>query len=72
MTVEESVMKCLGDALEIESSSIDYQLNPVEDLGMDSVSIIEFILNIEEQFDISFSDFATLSEHMETVGMMVT
>ncbi len=41
-------------------------LAETEELEMDSTDVLEFILAVEDEFEIQYDDFAELSLHMKT------
>ncbi len=43
-------------------------LEETEELELESVDILEFVLGVEDEFGIEYDDFAELSLHMETLG----
>lgn len=47
------------------------EMELVDELEMDSIKILEFVLAIENNFNIEFNEFSELSQHMVTVGEMV-
>ena len=54
------------DRLNVEEDQIKPEASFVEDLGADSLDIVELIMGIEEEFDIEIPDDA--AEHIQTVG----
>jgi acyl carrier protein len=54
--VFEKVRKILADQLEVEESSVSIDSNLVEDLGADSLDIVELIMDLEQEFEISIPD----------------
>ena len=54
------------DRLNVEEEQIKPEASFVEDLGADSLDIVELIMGIEEEFDIEIPDDA--AEHIQTVG----
>ena len=69
--LEDRIVSCLSNVLKREITQEDFQMNPVDDLEMDSVLIMEFIIQIEDEFQTTFSDFSTLSDHMDSVGELI-
>lgn len=69
--IEEAVLKCLSETIAQTLTKEDFDVKPIEELEMDSVSIMDFVIHIEECFEIDFSDFSSMSQHMDTVGDMV-
>ncbi len=59
MTKEEAVAKLkaiVSDRLDVEEDQVTPEKNFVEDLGADSLDIVELIMGIEENFDIEIPD----------------
>ncbi len=71
MTTEEKVLSCISRAVEIDLTEEDYSMNLVDDFGVDSILLMEIVLAVEDDFDISFSDFTELSAHMDSIGALV-
>ncbi len=67
--MRERLIQLLQDVLEEEN--IDMAADPIEDLGMDSVDIVDYVLRVEEEFGCGIEEFDTLSQHMKTVGDMI-
>ncbi len=67
--MRERLIQLLQDVLEEEN--IDIAADPIEDLGMDSVDIVDYVLCVEEEFGCDIEEFDTLSQHMKTVGDMI-
>ncbi len=59
MTKEEVVEKLktiVSDRLDVEKDQVTPEKSFVEDLGADSLDIVELIMGIEEEFDIEIPD----------------
>ena len=54
------------DRLDVEEDQINPEASFVEDLGADSLDIVELIMGIEEEFDIEIPDED--AEKLTTVG----
>ena len=67
--MRERLIQLLQDVLEEEN--IDMAADPIEDLGLDSVDIVDYVLCVEEEFGCDIEEFDTLSQHMKTVGDMI-
>lgn len=64
--VEAKVIKIVSEKLNIEEKNVSTASRFQEDLGADSLDIVELLMDIEEQFGVSISD--TESEQLRTVG----
>ena len=60
------VEKIIAENLNIEQESIKDESNFVNDLGADSLNIVELVMAIEEEFDMEIPDED--SESLHTVG----
>ena len=63
-----SIERIISDNLNIKESEISDNQKFVEDLNADSLSIVEILMSIEEEFDIEIPDEDT--ETISTVGEM--
>ena len=59
----------LVETLELDADNITLETNIVEDLGADSISLMEFTLALEDEFGIEISDED--AEHILTLGQVV-
>ena len=50
------IKKIIVDRLEVDESKITEDSSFVDDLGLDSLDIVELIMAFEEEFDIEISD----------------
>lgn len=62
----ERLAKAIAEVLDIEESTITADSKFVEDLGADSLDILEIVMGIEEEFGIKIPTDAT--ENIKTVG----
>lgn len=72
MTREEvftKVAKIIGSHFDIEEQEVTDQTNIKNDLNADSISVMEFVLELEEEFGTEISDED--AEQIETVGAAV-
>ena len=65
MSVEEKVRKIVADKLSVEPDEVVPEASFVDDLGADSLDLVELIMAMEEAFDIEISDDE--AEKLQTV-----
>ena len=56
MSVEESVKKIIAEKLSVELEEVVPEASFVDDLGADSLDLVELIMSMEEEFDTDISD----------------
>jgi acyl carrier protein len=60
------VTKIIVDRLGVDKSEVKLESSFKEDLGADSLDVVEFVMELEEEFDIEISDEE--AEKISTVG----
>ena len=65
MSVEEKVKNIIVDKLSVEMDEVVQEASFVDDLGADSLDLVELIMAMEEAFDIEISD--DQAEKLQTV-----
>ena len=69
-SVEERVRNIICDQLAVEQEKITPTASFVDDLGADSLDIVELVMTMEEEFDLDIPDED--AEKMKTVGDVVS
>ena len=54
--VMDTLCRILAEQLDVESSSITPETNIVEDLGADSLDVVELISALEDEYDLVITD----------------
>ncbi len=69
MSVEQRVMDIVSEHLAVGKEKLTRQTNFIEDIGADSLDIVELVMELEEEFDIQIPD--DQAEKIKTVGEAV-
>jgi acyl carrier protein len=56
MSIEDKVRKIIADKLSVELTEVVPEASFVDDLGADSLDLVELIMSMEEAFDVEISD----------------
>ncbi|MBC8247069.1 MAG: acyl carrier protein [Deltaproteobacteria bacterium] len=56
MSVEEKVRKIIAEKLSVDLDEVVPEASFVDDLGADSLDLVELIMTMEEEFDVEISD----------------
>ena len=56
MSVEDKVKKIIAEKLSVDMEEIVPEASFVDDLGADSLDLVELIMSMEEEFDTDISD----------------
>lgn len=70
MEIAEKVKEIISQQLDVDTDNIKDDANFIDDLGADSLAIVELVLAFEEQFEIDIPDEDT--EKIRTVGDAVS
>ena len=65
MSIEDKVKKIIAEKLSVDLEEVVMDASFVDDLGADSLDLVELIMTMEEEFDIDISDED--AEKLETV-----
>jgi acyl carrier protein len=55
-TIEEKVIEIIAEKLSVELDEVVPEASFVDDLGADSLDLVELIMSMEEEFDTDISD----------------
>lgn len=56
MSIQDKVVKIIAEKLSVEVAEIVPDASFVDDLGADSLDLVELIMSMEEEFDVEISD----------------
>jgi acyl carrier protein len=69
MIIQERVKNIICDQLAVESEKVTDTASFIDDLGADSLDIVELVMTMEEEFELDIPDED--AEKMKTVGDVV-
>lgn len=67
--VTSRVNKLLADHLGVEELKLNNDLRFIEDLGADSLDVVEIIIALEDEFNVEISD--ETAKNLATVGAVI-
>jgi acyl carrier protein len=67
--VFEKVKEILCEQLDVEEDKVTVEASIIDDLGADSLDVVDLVMSLEEEFDIEIPDEDV--ENMKSVGDMV-
>ena len=70
MEIAAKVKEIISQQLDVDMTKIEEGANFIDDLGADSLAIVELVLAFEEQFEIDIPDEDT--EKIRTVGNAIS
>ncbi len=56
MSIEDKVKKIIAEKLSVEMDEVVPEAVFVDDLGADSLDLVELVMTMEEEFDVDISD----------------
>lgn len=71
MNITDFILSALQEKHVIEDMADLNNLNYVQEGYIDSFGIIQFVCDIEEHFDITFSDEEMMSDEFQVVGKLI-
>jgi len=69
MNVEEKVKNIIIEQLNVDAEAVSKDASFIEDLGADSLDIVELVMTMEEEFDMEIPDED--AEKIKSVGDVV-
>lgn len=69
MTTFDKIKDMIVDQLDVEADEVTMDANIQEDLGADSLDIVDLIMAVEDEFEVKIDD--DVSENIKTVGDIV-
>jgi acyl carrier protein len=70
MNIQDRVKNIICDQLAVESEKVTDTASFIDDLGADSLDIVELVMTMEEEFELDIPDED--AEKMKTVGDVVS
>lgn len=67
--VFDKVKEILMDQLDVEESAVTAEASIADDLGADSLAVVDLVMSLEDEFDIEIPDEEI--ENVKTVGDLV-
>jgi acyl carrier protein len=67
--VEQRVIEVIADQLEVSHDRIIRETSIVDDLGADSLDVVELLIELEDEFSINIPDGG--AERIHTVGQVI-
>lgn len=67
--VFEKIVKIICDEFDIDDVEITYETTLTDDLGIDSMDLVDLVMSLEDEFGLELPDEAL--EDMSTVGDLV-
>lgn len=67
--VFEKVRGIMVDQLDVEEDAVSMEANIIDDLGADSLDVVDLVMSLEEEFDLEIPDDQV--ENIKTVGDIV-
>lgn len=56
MSIEDKVIKVIAEKLSVDAGEVVMKATLVDDLGADSLDLVELVMTMEEEFDLEIPD----------------
>lgn len=56
MSIEDKVIKVIAEKLNVDTGEVVMKAGLVDDLGADSLDLVELVMTMEEEFDLEIPD----------------
>ncbi len=66
----DTIKKILSEQFDVEEDTLNLETKLVEDLGADSLDVVDLLMSIEDEFNIEVADEDILT--IKTIGDLVT
>ena len=66
----DTIKKILSEQFDVEEDTLNLETKLVEDLGADSLDVVDLLMSIEDEFNIEVADEDILT--LKTIGDLVT
>lgn len=69
--VREILRNLMAESLEVAVTKLDDMKELKGDIEFDSVTFLDFMISIEDKFNVEITEFSKVSQHMESVGSLL-
>lgn len=74
--MQEKIIKIIAEKLDVDASKITMETRLVEDLGADSIDVVEMVMAFEDEFNISLPDeeiakMKTVKDAIEYINSLI-
>lgn len=66
--IEKKVIETMAEMFEVQPEELSSNTKPREDLGADSIDIVELIIAFETEYDTTFPDDDIFEAKLDTIG----
>jgi acyl carrier protein len=66
--IEKKVIEVMAEMFEVQPEELSSDTKPQEDLGADSIDIVDLIIAFETEYDTTFPDDDIFNANLDTIG----